>query len=260
MNDDAIRLEQKGQVFWLILNRPEVHNALNGAMITRLNQWLDVMERDRDCRVVVLIGAGDRAFCAGADLKERATFSPEEVVAFVAKLRRTFLRLFHFPKPTMACLNGLALGGGLELAMTCDLRVAQENARIGLTETSLGIIPGAGGTQFLSRVVGQGVAKELIFTAQPISVVLGNAMGIVQHVYTQESLIKKTQMLAERIALNAPIALSMAKKAIQEGFDLPIDEALEVEAQCYDQVIPTRDRLEGLAAFKEKRKPIFCGE
>jgi len=242
----------------LTLNRPEKMNALGNQLILLLEKALDEIERDTDIRAVLLTGRG-RAFCAGADLKERQAMEPQEVAVFVARLRRTFLRLYHLNKITLAMINGHALGGGLELALSCDLRLAADSARLGLTETRLAIIPGAGGTQLLPRIIGQARAKELIFTAEPISAQRAEQIGLVHGLESIDQLEERALAMLTQITANGPIALQMAKKAIQLGFQGSLEQGLEIERLCYAQTIPTEDRLEGLRAFREKRQPRYNG-
>ncbi len=250
----------EGHVALLTLNRPRVMNALNFPMLKALREKLEGIWFDRDVRVVMITGAGEKAFCAGADLKERVTLSEEEVKEYIRTIRDTFTMLEEIPKPTVAVMNGIAFGGGLEMALACDLRYAAESAMMGLTETSLAIIPGAGGTQRLPRVVGKARAKELIFTARRIAAEEAERIGLVNEVVPGERLMDRAMELAYEIAANGPLALVQAKYAINAGSEVEIHAGLLIESRCYDNVIPTRDRLEGLKAFREKRKPRYIGE
>ena len=211
-------------------------------------------------RVIILTGEGTRAFCAGADLKERAAMSEDEVHAFHAGLRRTLVAVEASPQVYVAALNGAALGGGLELALACDLRLASDAAQLGLPEVSLGIIPGGGGTQRLPRLLGVARAKELILTARRISAVEALAMGLIAALSPPQRLLPDALALAERVARNAPIALRQAKRAIDGALALPLDEGLTLEHQLYQACLGTRDRQEALRAFAEKRHPQFTGE
>ena len=214
--------------------------------------------------VVVIRSTTPGIFCAGADLKERATMPPQSVGPFVAKARRLIYDLENLPMPVIAAIDGHALGGGLEMALACDMRVAANSAKMGLVETRLAIIPGGGGTQRLPRVVGPSVAKELIFTARIISGEEAGKIGLVNHSVPQNDVgnaaYDKAIKLAQEIIPNGPVGVKMAKQAINKGIEVDIGTALSIEEACYAQVIPTKDRLEGLLAFKEKRKPIYTGK
>ncbi len=258
--EDLILEERQGHVALLTLNRPRVMNALNFPMLRALKERLDALWFDREVRVVMITGAGEKAFCAGADLKERATLSEVQVKEFIRTIRDTFTMLEEMPKPTMAVMNGVAFGGGLEMALACDLRYAAESARMGLTETSLAIIPGAGGTQRLPRVVGKARAKELIFTARRITAREAAEMGLVNEVVPDDRLLERAFEVAQEIASNGPLAVAQAKYAINMGAEVEIHAGLFIESRCYDNIIPTKDRLEGLKAFQEKRKPQYRGE
>ncbi len=231
-------------------------NALSKAVVAELQQQVQrVSGADRSVRAVVLTGAGDKAFCAGADLKERSTMSEEEVRRFLEQLRRTFRSIELSDCVFIAFVNGAALGGGTELALACDLRVAAPTAQLGLTEVKLGIIPGGGGTQRLPRLIGKGPAKELILTGRRVEAGEALALGMVNKVGT----LADAHALASAVVENAPIAVGAAKHAIDEGFSLDLDAALGLEQKKYELTLKTADRLEGLAAFAEKRKPLFTG-
>ena len=252
--------EKKGSVLILTLNRPEVMNAINFPLLRLLKEKLETYWFDKEVRVILITGAGEKAFCAGADLKERATLSEVEVKKFILTIRNTFTMLEEIPKPTIAVINGVAFGGGLEMALACDLRIAADQALMGLVETSLAIIPGAGGTQRLPRVVGKARAKELIFTARRITAKEAERIGLVNEVVPRERLMDRAMEVAQEIAANGPLAVAQAKYAINVGSEVGIHEGLFIESRCYDNIIPTKDRLEGLRAFREKRKPHYTGE
>jgi len=235
-------------------------NAISRAMLAELEALVGRAARDPALRCVVLTGAGDKAFCAGADLKERAAMSEDEVHAFHAGLRRTLVAVEASPQVYVAALNGAALGGGLELALACDLRLASDAAQLGLPEVSLGIIPGGGGTQRLPRLVGVGRAKELILTGRRVPAGEAMAMGLVTEVVAPERLPEAAIALAGRLARNAPVSLRQAKRAIDQGLHLPLAEALSLENRLYQACLPTKDRQEALRAFAEKRTPTFTGE
>ena len=255
-----LRVERRGAVEVWTIDGEARRNSLTMALIAELHDHLGRAAGDRGLRCVVLTGAGDKAFCAGADLKERARMSAEEVHRFHGDLRRAFRGVEQAPQPFVAALNGAALGGGLELALACDLRIASEAAQLGLPEVALGIIPGGGGTQRLARLVGVARAKDLVLTARRISGAEALAMGLVAQVAPPPRLLDEAVALAERIARNAPVSLRQAKRAIDAGFHLPLEEALDLENRLYQDCLGTRDRLEALAAFAEKRPPVFTGE
>jgi enoyl-CoA hydratase/carnithine racemase len=254
-------METRSGVAWLTIDRPDVMNALSFDTLGCLGDLLATLRADIGVRVVVITGAGERAFCAGADLKERVGFSEEQTRAFVTRIGDTFSALAALPQPVIASINGVAYGGGLELALACDLRVAVTGARMGLTETSLAIIPGAGGTQRLPRIVGTARAKELILCASRVDADQALVMGLVNRVAPAGQLEAVTGELAQAIATNGPLAVRAAKQAIDganEGLDMAA--ALLREREIYlEQVLPSNDRLEALAAFREKRPPEFTG-
>lgn len=234
-------------------------NSISKAMLDHLAE-LVAGAGQKKLRAVILTGAGDKAFCAGADLKERAGMSEAEVRAFLDKLRQTLRAIEHSDTTFIAALNGAALGGGTELALACDLRIAAPGSELGLTEVKLGIIPGGGGTQRLARLIGPGRAKDLILTGRRLKSAEAFALGVVNRLAAEGRLIEDAVEIAEEIAGNAPIAVAAAKHAIDEGCDLPLDDALACEQRHYAKTLPTKDRLEGLAAFREKRKPVYRGE
>jgi len=259
MDEKTVLLKVEGGVCTITLNRPQAMNSLSLAMLAELGATLDQAAFDPELRCVIITGAGDRAFCAGADLKERATMNEVEVRRTVATIRRTMDAIENLPVPTIAAVNGAALGGGTEMALACDLRVVADSAKMGLTETSLAIIPGAGGTQRLPRIVGRAKAKELIFTAARVDGAEALSIGLANRVCSLESLMGEAESLAAQIAKNGPLALRAAKRAINKGMEMDLAGGLAMEAACYDTIIPTEDRLEGLAAFREKRPPQYKG-
>lgn len=256
----SVSLQKEGMICLLTVDRPDVYNCLNLETLQTLRRLIAEIALDKDIRVVIVTGAGDKAFCSGADLKERRTMSEQQVQLYIRTIRDAFSELEKLPKPVIAAINGLALGGGTELALACDLRVMSETAQMGLTETALGIIPGAGGTQRLPRLVGKGVAKELIFSARRVLPQEALAIGLVNRVVPADQLMESTLSLAQDIAANAPIALAQAKFAIDCGLEVDLASGLQIESNAYQLLIPTKDRLEGLEAFKEKRKPVYRGE
>ncbi|MGB0953571.1 MAG: enoyl-CoA hydratase-related protein [Planctomycetota bacterium] len=255
-----VLLHRDGSVATLEINRAAARNALSFPTLMLLREHLKALRTDDSVWVVVLTGAGDKAFCAGADLKERRTMSEDQVKEFVQNIRGTMDDIGALPQPTLAAMNGHAFGGGCEMALACDLRLMVEDAMIGLTETSLGIIPGAGGCVRLPRLVGAAMAKELILTAKRVTAPEAQGMGLIHETAPRETWSEAIAAMVQRLLNNGPLALRAAKDAIDGSLDLPLDLALEHEASCYQRIIPTTDRLEALAAFAEKRKPIFQGK
>ncbi len=242
------------------LNRPEVMNSFNFAMLRELRDCMEKLQWDREVRVVVITGAGEKAFCAGADLKERATLAEDQVRQFIYTIRNLFTFIEYMNKPVIAAVNGVALGGGTELALACDIRIASESATMGLTETRLAIIPGAGGTQRLPRLVGRGKAKELIFTGRRVDAKEALEIGLVNKVAPAEKLIDACLEMAAMICEAGPVAIGQAKYAINYGLEADLHTGLAIESNAYWVTIPTEDRLEGLTAFREKRKPVYKGK
>ena len=259
MNEKVLLVEEKDGIAVLTLNRPKVMNSFNFALLHSLKERIDALKFDRDVRVVIITGAGQKAFCAGADLKERATFDELQVKEFIFTIRNLFTSIEHLNKPVIAAINGVALGGGTELALACDIRIAAMNASMGLTETRLAIIPGAGGTQRLPRLIGRGKAKELIFTGRRVDAREALEIGLVNQICDPESLLEKCQKMAAMICETGPIAIEQAKYAINYGLETDLHTGLGIESNAYWVTIPTEDRLEGLAAFQEKRKPVYKG-
>ncbi|GIO23212.1 putative enoyl-CoA hydratase/isomerase YngF [Oceanobacillus sp. J11TS1] len=243
----------------LTLNRPKAANALSVALLTELEDCIKKIRTTKEIGCVILTGSGEKAFCAGADLKERKNMSDKEVIAAVQKIGSVATAIEKIEVPVIAAINGTALGGGLELALACDLRIAANHVKLGLTETALAIIPGAGGTQRLPRLIGIGQAKLLIYTAKAISAEDALGIGLIERSVDFLDLRGETIKLAKQITKNGPIAIRQAKKAINQGIELPIDKALQIEHQSYLEVIPTKDRKEGLLAFQEKREPNYQG-
>lgn len=259
MAEDVLMVERKPPVCVLTLNRPKARNALNTRLLQALEQAVATVRSSKDLRALIITGFGTKAFCAGADLKERQTMSESEVRNFLYNIRCLFNDLEELPLPVIAAVNGVALGGGTELALVCDLRVAAAWATMGLTETRLAIIPGAGGTQRLPRLVGSALAKELIFTGRQLTAHEALTIGLVNRVAEDGRLMEVCLELAAEISQAGPIALAQAKFAINRGVDVDLRTGLAIEATAYEVCIPTEDRLEGLCAFKEKRKPVYKG-
>jgi len=260
MNNKVLLVEEKDGIAVLTLNRPEVMNSFNFALLNSLKEQVDALKFNTNVRVVIITGAGRKAFCAGADLKERTTFDELQVKEFIFTIRNLFTSIEHLNKPVIAAINGVALGGGTELALACDIRIAAMNASMGLTETRLAIIPGAGGTQRLPRLIGRGKAKELIFTGRRVDAREALQIGLVNQIYEPESLLTECQKMAAMICETGPIAIEQAKYAINYGLETDLHTGLGIESNAYWVTIPTEDRLEGLAAFQEKRKPVYKGK
>ncbi|GGP15985.1 enoyl-CoA hydratase [Oceanobacillus neutriphilus] len=243
----------------LTFNRPEAANALSLDLLTELENSIQQIRASEKIRCVIITGNGEKAFCAGADLKERRTMSDTEVVSAVQKIGSVCDSIEKIDVPVIAAINGVAFGGGLELALACDLRIAANHVKLGLTETSLAIIPGAGGTQRLPRLIGIGQAKLLIYTAKTVSAEDALALGLIERSVAATFLRDEAISIARKITKNGPIAVKQAKKAINQGINLPLDKAIQLEHESYLKVIPTKDRKEGLQAFQEKRKPDYRG-
>ena len=250
---------RQGRLAHLVLSRPEALNAIDSGLAEELIAACEELASDPSTWVVVLRGEGERAFCAGADLKERRDFGPDQWQKQRALFRRAFAALRSVPQPVIAAVHGFALGGGCEFAMLSDFVVASEDAVLGLTETRLGLIPGGGGTQSLPRLVGRNRAKELIFTARRMSAAEALSMGLVNHVVPRADLIPTAERLADEIMANSPVAVRQVKWAIDHGADLPFEEGLEREHEAYMRALASEDRAEGVAAFNEKRAPRFKG-
>jgi enoyl-CoA hydratase/carnithine racemase len=260
MNEKVLLVEEKDGIAVLTLNRPKVMNSFNFALLNSLKEQVDALKFNTNVRVVIITGADRKAFCAGADLKERTTFDELQVKEFIFTIRNLFTSIEHLNKPVIAAINGVALGGGTELALACDIRVAAMNASMGLTETRFAIIPGAGGTQRLPRLIGRGKAKELIFTGRRVDAREALQIGLVNQIYDPESLLTECQKMAAMICETGPIAIEQAKYAINYGLETDLHTGLGIESNAYWVTIPTEDRLEGLAAFQEKRKPVYKGK
>jgi methylglutaconyl-CoA hydratase len=255
----TVRVERAGAVATVTLARSEAANALSKALVADLRAALAALEVDATLAVVILTGAGDKAFCAGADLKERRGMTPDQTREVLDGLNGLMNEVAAFPRAVIAAINGVAFGGGLELALSADLRLAADTAQLGLTEVRLGIIPGAGGTQRLSRLCGIAVAKELILTGRRLDAAAALGLGIVGRVVPAADLMTAAAAIAGEIAQGGPLAVAQAKRAIDDGFGRPLAEGLAVERGAYEVVLTSEDRNEGLAAFAEKRRPVWRG-
>ncbi|MCP3956100.1 MAG: enoyl-CoA hydratase [Desulfobacterales bacterium] len=260
MAEQVLLTEEKNGIVTLTLNRPKVMNCLNFELLHALKQQVDDLRFNTTARVIIITAAGEKAFCAGADLKERATLTPIQVKEYIFTIRDLFTTIENINKPVIAAVNGIALGGGTELALASDIRIASTNASLGLTETRLAIIPGAGGTQRLPRLIGKGKAKELIFTGRRVDAAEALDIGLVNSVSEPESLLDECNKMAAMICETGPVAIEQAKYAINYGLETDLNTGMAIESNAYWVCIPTRDRLEGLTAFREKRKPVYKGE
>lgn len=253
----VLRVERDDkQIVTLTLNRPEAGNSFNRELLGALGDAVANLAADASVRAVIVTGAGDKVFCAGADLKERATMTEPDVLATVTLIRATIDAVARLPMPTIAAINGHALGGGLELALACDIRVLAPGAQVGLPETTLAIIPGGGGTARLVRLLGTGRAKELILTGRRVGAKEAESIALVESIGDLDA----AREIATKIAVNGPLAVRAAKRVLSESHELPLAQALELETRAYETLIATQDRVEGLRAFKEKRAPDYKGE
>ena len=255
---ENILLERRGRVALITINRPDKLNALNIKTREELANALDELRADAEIRVVVLTGAGEKAFVAGADINEFAGRTAVQQRA-VMKARNIFVTAEDFPKPLIAMINGFCLGGGCELALSCDIRIASEKARFGQPEINLGIIPGGGGTQRLTRLVGEGKAMQMILSGEMIDAQEAHRLGLVNEVHTVAELEAKTFELANKIAEKSPVALAMAKTAVKAAARTTLREGLDQEIDLFALCFSSEDKEEGVRAFLEKRKPEFKG-
>jgi enoyl-CoA hydratase len=258
MGHDTLRIERAQAVATVVIDRPEKRNALSAQVRAELVAALDQLEQDPDIRVVVITGAGEKAFVAGADIAEFASRTPIEQRAAMEG-RRLFDVVAAYPKPTIAALNGVALGGGCELALACDLRIAARSARLGQPEVNLGLLPGGGGTQRLPRLVGLGRALRLILTGAIIGAEEAERIGLVDEVVDDDQLVGRAQELALGIARHSPLTLRLIKQAVRAAAEMPLAAGLELERELFITAFSSDDRREGVTAFLEKRAPEFRG-
>jgi enoyl-CoA hydratase len=257
MAPDPVLLEEREGVALVTLNRPHVLNAMNTAMGVRLGEVMDELSERAEVRVVVLTGTGDRAFCAGGDLKERQGMTPEQWTRQHRIFERAHHRIRNLRKPIFAAVNGVAVGGGCEMAMSTDFIVASRTARFGQPEVTRGIMPGAGGTQLLPRFIPRGIAFQLLMTGELISADEAHRLGLVNRLCAPEDLLADAMALAERIAANSPAAVQQAKRSARMGLELPLEAGIETEIDCYQRMVDHPDRYEGVDAFNERRPPVF---
>lgn len=256
----SIIVDLKKHIAVVTINRPDALNAFNYETLSELQDSIEKLRTNPEVRIVIFTGSGEKAFSVGADLKERKTLSDVEVRRNIYKIGEVFSLIDQLPQPTIAAINGFAFGGGMELALSCDFRIAVSGAKMGLTETSLAIIPGAGGTQRLPRLIGQAKALELILTAKRLSAEEALNYGLLTKVADAKNLMDTCLELAEQMLVNGPLALQQAKFAVKQGMNADLQTGLQIERKAYEVIIPTEDRIEALQAFAEKRKPEFKGK
>jgi enoyl-CoA hydratase len=257
MTYQTLLYDKKDGIGMVTLNRPDKLNALNSTVYKELYDVFEAIENDDEVRVVILTGSGEKAFAAGSDVAEMQNMGPLEIQKFMATIRKASDFIYALTKPTIAAIHGYALGGGCELAMCCDLRLASEKARFGQPEINLGLIPGAGGTQRLTRLIGAAKSKEVIFTGDMIDAATALSLGLVNKVVPPEKLKEEVEALAAKLAAKSGPVLAMAKMAINTGLDTDIASGLNVETRCNALCFATYDRKEGMDAFLEKRKAVF---
>jgi len=253
-------IERDGPIAVLTINRPKQLNAMDKATLRELAAAAVQLDADPGVSVVIVTGAGEKAFVAGADISEMASFAPQQAEEHARFGQATVAAFERMRKPVIAAINGYALGGGLELALACDIRLASENAVMGLPEVSLATIPGFGGTQRLSRVVGTGIAKELVFTARRVKADEALRIGLVNAVVPQAELMNKAKQMASDISANGPYAVRLAKEVIDRGAQVDLDHGLDIEQKAFGLTFATHDQKEGMRAFMEKRKPNWKNE
>ena len=257
--EQTVQIERVNRVGWIVLSRPGQINAINPALRREVTQALELFDADPDVGVIVIRGAGERGFCAGADIKSQG--DPTSLPALRAQMTPSWIEaLDRVRKPVIAAIHGYCLGGGLEISMACDMRVASPNAVFGLPETGLGLIPGGGGTQRLPRIVGLGRALDLLLTGDRINAAEAHRIGLVSRLSaSNDSLLDEVQILAERIASKPAAASAYVKEAARDGLELDLRAGLKLEKDLFVLLMSTEDRREAAAAFKEKRQPAFTG-
>src|SRR5437588_11098706 len=260
MTLENLKLEKKNAIAYVTIDRPKVLNALNMATMQELWQVFSDLKEDKQIRVVILTGSGEKAFVAGADINELAKNNPVEAKAYTHKGQATLDLIENLGKPVIACVNGFALGGGCEIAMACTMRLASENAKLGQPEVKLGIIPGYGGTQRLPRLVGTGLAMQILLTGEMITAQEAHRIGMVNEVVAAAELIPRAEAIAQKIIANAPLAVQYAMEAVNKGMEMTLAEGLYLEAVLFGVSCATEDKKEGTTAFLEKRQAQFKGK
>lgn len=258
MDKDDIALVKKGHTAYITIDRKEALNALNASVMGKLETMFDDIEKDDTIIAVIITGAGQKAFIAGADVKEIKEAGSGRTL-FITKGQHILSKIRKSRKITIAAINGYALGGGCELALMCDLRIASENAKLGLPEAGLGVMAGYGATQLLPRLVGPGKAKYMILTGAMLNAQEAYEFGLVEKVCAPDKLMEEVTKVAEKIASSGPLSIKGSKKAIDDGLQLSLDDGLRLELEIYDKVANSEDAENGLSAFMEKRKPVFRG-
>ncbi len=258
MSVEEIILRREGRVAYLFINRENALNALNLNVMTRLDRIFSDLESDEQALVIIITGVGLKAFAAGADIYE-VKEAGDRRTEVIRKGQEIFFKIRNSSKVVIAAVNGYALGGGCELAIACDIRIASENAKLGFPETTLGLMPGYGGTQLLPRLIGMGRAKYMIFTGETLSAREAYRLGLVDKVCSGETLMDQVNRLAKKIASNGPFAVKACKRAIHQGMELPLKQGLGIEIEEYDRVSRSKDAEEGLICFLEKKTPAFTG-
>ncbi|HME43710.1 MAG TPA: enoyl-CoA hydratase-related protein [Syntrophorhabdales bacterium] len=259
MSIEEVIFKKENRIAYITINREEALNALKSSIMQRLDELFTELEKDNEVVVVLITGAGQKSFVAGADVKEIQD-AGEGRTALITKGQQVFSKIRNSSKIVLAAINGYALGGGLELALACDIRMASENAKFGLPEAKLGLMPGYGGTQILSRVAGIGMAKWMMFTGNMLGAAEAEQCGLVQKVCSLEGLPEEASGIAKKIAANGPFALKAIKRAINRGIELDLDTALRVELEEYDKVAHSQDAVVGMEAFFAKKSPVFTGK
>jgi enoyl-CoA hydratase len=259
MNFENIIFETKNAIAYVTINRPKVLNALNGSTMQELRTAFTQVKEDRDVRAVILTGAGEKSFVAGADIGELQKNNPIEAKEYTHRGQAVLDLIENLGKPVIACINGFALGGGCELAMACTIRITSENAKLGQPEVKLGIIPGYGGTQRLPRLVGKGIAAQLLLSGEMISAQEAHRIGLVNEVVPADQLISRAETIAQSIIKNAPLAIQYCLEAVNHGMEMTLQEGLYLEATLFAVCCATEDKKEGTTAFLEKRAANFSG-
>ena len=260
MDDNILLAEEDGGTLTLTLNRPGVMNSLNFPLLQALRDRIEAVRFRSDIRDVIITGSGSKAFCAGADLKERLAMSDGEVRRFLSAIRRLFTKIEELPLPVLAAINGVSLGGGTELALACDFRIASENAKFGQPEVNLGVTPGFGGSQRLPRLVGKGLASELLYTGDIIDAKEACRIGLVNRIVPQSQLIDECFAVAKKISMKGPVAVKLCKELVNSGMEMDLARACMYEADLFAMCFTSKDQKEGMTAFLEKRPPEFKGQ
>jgi len=260
LNVENLLFEKQEGIGIITVNRPKALNALNRATLVEIDSLFEVLGKDEEIKAIIITGSGDKAFVAGADITEMQQMTGVEGRAWGKLAQAVFHKIENFPRPVLAAVNGYALGGGCELAMACDIRIASEKAKFGQPEVSLGITPGFGGTQRLPRLIGRGRAKELLFTGDMIDAEEAYRIGLVNKIAAHQNLVETAKEMANRIMLRGPVAVTLCKAAVNEGLDVDLESGCAYEAEVFGLCFATADQKEGMTAFLEKRKPVFRGK